>query len=287
MKDFWAIYQNNVVEDMQFLFAFGVDVHRKIEKFALILASTLTFNLGCLLGCSRFPYKENIVNKWFFKKFSSEDGLRQKTVRIINVDEQGREMNIYGIEADNFPTSDDRFEVFFHGTNRKSAEAIIEENIDVTIGDEALDFSDGGGFYVSDRFDNSLQWARDERYKGESIAVLIFRVDKMQLRGPTGEITGLDLRDLRRNLRLWHQVIELYRKSNAKSHSKDRRQRKEDTELRKQLKPYDFIEGPTTFSRERLGGNLLPDNETYQLCVRTDKCAELFDQSLWSAVFFE
>lgn len=59
-----------------------------------------------------------------------------------------------------------------------------------------------------------------------------------------------------------------------------------DRSLRKQLKPYDFLEGAISGEGQSYN-NPVPNSGSYQLCVRTDVCAHLFNRSLHSAMFFE
>lgn len=288
IKDFLAVY-NNVAEDMLFLSSLGIRAHQKIGILPMFLASKLTFSLGCLLRCTRFPFKENAVNRWFYQIITtaseeSDGGKKRKKVRIINVDNSGEERNIYRANDQRayFPTSDDQFEVFFHGTESDSAKAIITGKIDVSIGYPELDFSSHGGFYVSKDFDDSLQWARGRKYEGLPAAVLIFRVEKRELRGGE-EIKGLDLTS---DDREWQNVVGFFRRSKVQSRARNFGDRKMDAELRKELKGCHFIEGPISSYRE--GHHTpIPDPNTYQLCVKSDTCAELFDRSLFSAIFFE
>lgn len=79
---------------------------------------------------SRFQCKEETVNHWFTLE-STEDAQRDQAVNIMNVDKdgQGRKCYTMEIQAQNgFSDSleDDRFELFFHGTNHESAQDIIE-----------------------------------------------------------------------------------------------------------------------------------------------------------------
>ena len=118
---------------------------------SLIVYSNYSF-LTCLLEFNGFPYQGSKINEWFVQEFRSEDQKEKKVVNVINVNQEGRRMNSYRTQgqAGNFPdclVADD-YEVFFHGTNHRSAQDIIERGIDLTKGKEAQDFSDGDGYYV-------------------------------------------------------------------------------------------------------------------------------------------
>lgn len=299
-EELWAFYGNaiykNVTEHMQTFLSeleIGLDLVGHVQpKIAnLILAtSTLSFYLNCsylksLLprySYSRFPYQENTVNQWFVHEFLFFNG-EQKAVNVINVDQASRRARPYRIqdEADNFPErlSDDQFDVFYHGTNHNNAKNIIECGIDLSKGEEAQDFSDGDGFYLGNSFDEANEWAQEHFNVGE--AVLIYRVDKNQLRGQNNQHNGLDLSNDRQE---WHQVVEEYQQSRSGRPKKG---------LRKTWKRHGFIEGPRASWRNRnrttrpRNPTVNIRNDTYQLCVKNEGCARLFDHSLHSVVFFE
>lgn len=278
---FWAVY-NNVAKDMQkLLHAIGADVSRRIEKFGLILASTITFNPVCLLGCHRFPYKEKRINQWFeVLSWSEDEQQQQKTVRIRNVDHEGRDDFEKSIrdQTANLPTSNYPFEVFYHGTNHEFAQDIIEGGINLNKGSSAQDFSDGNAFYVGDSFNDCLAWATN-MHSGKGKAILVYHVDARRMRG---QINGLNLCN---NIPEWRKVVKEYRKAIPEGRRKQHVELP-DYKYRKNLeRQYGFIEGPTSLFRK---GKYDPiDNESYQLCVRCNECAEIFNQSLHSVIFFE
>lgn len=49
---------------------------------------------------------------------------------------------------------------------------------------------------------------------------------------------------------------------------------------------FDFIEGPIC-SEAHCFSNPYPIDDSYQFCVKSQVCAELFDRSLHSVVFFD
>ena len=53
-----------------------------------------------------------------------------------------------------------------------------------------------------------------------------------------------------------------------------------------ELGPVHFIEGPMAGEGQNFQ-RPIPNEGSYQLCIRNKDCAELFDQSLHSVVFFE
>lgn len=252
-----------------------------------VLISYLTIYLArCLLRfinasiftkCNRFPYRAEIVNDWF--PLEEDVQQRDQTVKIMNVKTVGHEGKCYTNEGEaenGFSDSlqDDRFELFFHGTNHQSAQDIIEYNIDLSMGSETKDFSHRDGFYLGKSFDKALEWSK-RRYKrlrqGRS-AVLVFRVAKKELRGDNNE-NGLDLRDLRNTAkkREWENVVRQFRSGKAcLDFIIDVNER------------YQFIEGPMASTP-----SLEPIRGSYQLCVRKANCAQLFNRSLHSVIFFD
>ena len=208
-------------------------------------------------------------NKWFSLPPAGE---RKQAVNVIYVNGKGRRDRIYATQygVDNFPYSlrNANCEIFFHGTKQNSAEKITNEGIDVEIGEEKKDFSDGGGFYLA-RDLNDVLGVRLARVRRPCCAVLVFKVEKTKLRD---ERNGLFLSG--ESVPKWEEVVRNFRLG---SH---------DRSLRKQLKPYDFLEGAISGEGQSYN-NPVPNPGSYQLCVRTDVCAHLFNRSLHSAMFFE
>lgn len=199
-------------------------------------------------------------------------GKRERAVNVIYVNRTGRSNRIYATQygVDNFPDSlrDANSEIFFHGTNQSNAEKITKDGIDVEIGEGNKDFSDGGGFYLGRDLNDVLgvRWARGRR---PCFAVLVFKVARAELRD---ERNGLYLND--ESVPRWEEVVRNFRRGLR------------DRSLRRQLEPYDFLEGAISGEGQSFS-NPVPNPGSYQLCVRTDVCAHLFNRSLHSAMFFE
>lgn len=199
-------------------------------------------------------------------------GTRERAVNVIYVNRTGRSNRIYATQygVDNFPDSlrNANSEIFFHGTNQSNAEKITKDGIDVEIGEENRDLSDGGGFYLSSDLNDVLgvQWARGRR---PCSAVLIFKVARAELRD---ERNGLYLND--ESEPRWEEVVRNFRRALR------------DRSLIRQLEPYDFLEGAISGEGQSYK-NPVPNPGSYQLCVRTNVCAHLFNRSLHSAMFFE
>lgn len=252
-----------------------------IENFWSLFATKLgspSRNFPKWSVCGRFPYEEDKINEWLDHELPSKDNEKHKVLKIINVDRSGRRNKIYmrGQPA-SFPMSpeNDKFEIFVHGTDHKSAKNIIEEGIRLSEGEDAQDFSDGEGFYLGNNFDEALEWAGHKHMDGE--AVLIYEVDMGHLRGDNNE-NGLDLSN---NKRKWLQVVSEYRLSGP-----GRNEKPPSKALRKELEQYNFIEGPMA-SVSKKNPRPRQKDGTYQLCIRNTACAALFDRCLSYVIFFE
>ena len=261
---------------------FEISVFPAPSEFWLFSHLTFTFSKFVLrysasifTNCSRFPYQEETVNQWF--TVSTEGVQPDKAVHIMNVDKDGQAKKCYTAQnpIDNFPVSleDDDFEMFCHGTSHDNAQDIIECGINLTKGKGKQDFSTGDGFYLGKSFHEAYKWTKTRGHF--TSAVLVFRVNKVELRGDDND-NGLDLRKPE-SKKEWQEVVSQFRSG------------KPDKKFRKDLnRNYQFIEGPMaslSSKNPRLDYPKQKDG-TYQLCVRNEDCAELFDRSLHSVVFF-
>lgn len=228
------------------------------------------------INYNRFPYEEDTVDEWFVLPPGKVKLGRGKKVQAINfiIKNFKQELNRIQHEVERVTADllkDDEFEVFFHGTSHESATIIIADGIDLTKGAKKKDFSDGDGFYLGKDFDKALDWAKI-KHRPE-LAVLVFRLNKTELRGEDNE-RGYDLRNpaLRDQ---WDNVIKKFRDGDP------------DDDFLGGIEHYHFIEGPmASCSRENpVGDNPREKPNFYQLCVREENCASLFDRNLHSAVF--
>lgn len=221
--------------------------------------------------CSRFPYKDSVTNEWF--TLPDDENDRKQPVKVINVDKDGKKSNCYlsqdGVDGFIDSLIDEDHEVFVHGTGHEHAQDIIEGGIDIKRGTGRQDFSNGDGFYLGDDFEEACRWPASRGH--HNTAVLVFRVEKTELRGPD---KGLDLRSDKKR---WVELVKQFRSGRPAK------------KVVKTLKEYDFIEGPmASMSSKNLNVDYPRQKEgSYQLCVKTDCCAEMFDRSLHSVIFFK
>lgn len=209
------------------------------------------------------------------------DGKERK-INVINVDQDGKTRKCYTTQNQfkNFPWSLEDlegFEVFYHGTKHEAAKNIMTDAIDLAQGKLERDFSSGNGFYLGKNFDEALG-AKFAINRPPTSAVVVFLVKKDNLRGPTSDMKGLTLEDDKE----WKKVVRLFR---TEQDGKPVKEIANDEKSREAIGKNDFIEGPMASDK---GNWKHPEaiDWSYQLCVRSQKCADLFDQSLHSVLFF-
>ncbi|XP_022784606.1 uncharacterized protein LOC111325132 [Stylophora pistillata] len=219
--------------------------------------------------CDRFQYKEGVVNTWFNPDPEGTFPQHIETLNVINVDKDGYREKIYKTQdgVNPFPESlqNTEFDIFLHATTHESAKDILEHGIDLTKGKrKEQDF--GPGFYVSDSLDIALSWAKDRGFVRP--AVLVFRVKNNELREGK-QFRGIDLRGgQQRNS--WKEVVKPFLNG----------------QLRKNSHVH-YIEGPMVNWKKLSRDNPVQMHSSYQLCVKKDSCAEFFNGSLHSVLFFD
>ena len=221
-----------------------------------------------------FQYQRKKLNTWFKEEHC---GVRNGAVNLINVDKDGLKSSCYTQNKNKFPNTpaeDDKYEIFYYGTTASKAKVILEDGIDLCDQSKKCDFSDGDGFYVTNKFDNVWPNVRFSKYKPPCSTVLVFKVDKSELR----RFRALDLwRNFDAELEeKWRNVVWTFRNGKA------------DDTFKRGLNA-DFIEGPLCAGAKNYNRpkSCFPVRDFYQLCVRSDPCAKLFDNSLLSVVFFQ
>ena len=295
MDELWRIWikganASECEETMQPLLEIAEQLGQlRVDNLVAFASSQLASYLRCsflrvlrcirnnFIKCSRFPYEEDTTNEWF--DLPDEGSQRNEPVKAINiVKEEGTTAKCSAILNENEiqdhleSISGDDFEILFHGTSHGNAKNIIEGGIDVKKGRPRQDFSSGDGFYLGDSYDEAIKRPGSRGFPDS--AVLVYRVKKTELRGDGNE-KGLDLRG-DENKKEWQEVVSQFRSG------------KPDRKFIKEMKAYEFIEGPMASMSEKNLNLKYPRQKdgTYQLCVRKDECAELFDRSLHSVLFF-
>ena len=234
-----------------------------------------------------FPYNRRKVNEWF--KFDIKDkdsGEIQSQVNIIHVNKEGQTSKCYTQDVDKFPKPCDQHEVFYHGTTAAHATRIMD-GIDLSAGKPKKDFSDGDGFYLTDKLHDVWPNVKWSRQRPPCSTVLIFKIRKQDLRD--SDLRGLNLTDLGLNgsdltedekemrSERWQEIVSTFRNGKA------------DYEFKRTLNA-DFIEGPLCgdeTSADVRGGKRYTPTTIYQLCVRSERCVALFDRGLFSVLVFD
>lgn len=216
-----------------------------------------------------FRYERKKLNTWF--KVHSD--IVNEPVNVINVDKDGDKSKCYAQDYSKFPRTpveDDKYDIFYHGTLASHAKVILEDGIHLSSGGQKLDFSDGNGFYLTNNFGDVWPNVRWSKRKPPCSAVLVYKVDKSKLRR---KFRALDLQSSEEK---WRDIVWTFRNSEA------------DDAFINGLNA-DFIEGPICSGgvNYRKRENCIPVPDSHQLCVRSKCCAELFDESLLSVVFFD
>ena len=270
-EDFLAIFENAALDLQILIYAISKDLHRRFESVVF---------MSWLLQCNRFPYNEQITNEWFPYHILGESGQNVINTLNVSLNEEERKdwqrwQNIVEERAGlpNFNGTP-----FFHGTNHESALSILQKGIDITCGGQRLDFSDGEGFYITNNFSESIQYAEFARSRGSAnhanlgAAVLIYDVNEEEL---NQNFNGLKLNN---DIYLWRKVVKEYRQKGKGRIDRD---------FREELEVYSFIEGP--LSRGFTGSEFQQDSSNKrQLCIRSFNCAqEFFDRKIHSVIFFE
>ena len=246
-----------------------------LGELSLSSKSVFTPTFRCItdksLSCGRFPHNESVVYKWLHHPFSGETRNQIKAINVVKrAGTPWTDNNLFNaVKLNELEFGhDNKFETFYHGTDHKFVTSIIE-GIDLRKGGKRNEFSDGDGFYVTNSLSKGKEWA-DRNFGNNNSAVLAFRVSKVELRGNENS-KGLDLTGIEKKEE-WQNLVKNCLSS--------------DRSFLNTVEGYDFIEGPLVDEdRKDSEGNCTPKKDSYQLCVRTDDCASLFDRSL-AAVYF-
>ena len=163
--------------------------------------------------------------------------------------------------------------VLFHGTDHESTCDIMNgRGIHLGAGRKKRDFSSGAGFYLTKNLDDALSWACSTTVKP---AILVFRVELDFL----NKASKLDLNE-GDGLTKWREIVNFFRL--------DRGPRN----IRSSLSAYDLIEGKSAIATrsETTNGNVLmfeQNPSSYQMCLISEKFAEMFQEKLHSIFFYD
>ena len=177
--------------------------------------------------------------------------------------------SILRTELGNLLSKDDQNVVLFHGTDHQSACDILFGGIDLCQGRQKRDFSCGSGFYLTDNCEEALNWAKNTTTKP---ALLVFQVNRQE------HSTDSEKLNLFNDEQRWCEIVASFRSGEKTART------------RKSLAAYDLIEGPvsTMKTNESTGGLVFsPKPLSYQMCLISDSCADIFRRTLHSILFFD
>ena len=133
-----------------------------------------------------FPYKENYLNGWFLQNVTRDREEDSRLVResgaisaINTTTTEEAEAHIQE-KITEFRNSNPNGQLYFHGTDHKSAKNILENGINLREGAPRCDFSHGKGFYVTNDFMYALPYAHSQT---KAAAVIVFNICDAYLRG--------------------------------------------------------------------------------------------------------
>ena len=122
-------------------------------------------------------------------------------ISIINLVTRESHSSIQSMFSD-LVSEDEQNVVLFHGTDHQSAIDILFRGIDLCASRQKRDFSCGSGFYLTDNFDEALNWANNTTAKP---TILIFRVTR---REHLDSATKLSLYE---NGEKWREIVSSFR----------------------------------------------------------------------------
>ena len=232
--------------------------HRSLLAWANIYVENL-FKYDIFLNdnVSKFPFKEACIGEWFGYDVESDEceDKVQVAVPVINTttekaaaDSIKQKISEFGMQ--NCPNG----KLHFHGTDHNSAKDILLNGISLSKGAQKCDFSDGDGFYVTDRYEYALEYSK--KHKAQR-AVILLSISDDCLKGNL-DLSGTDRRkDL-------VSVREHFHSGAPK------RKHKLNRALMQEVRKCKCIIGP--ISRDGVKGSKWQDVQ--QICFRDERMAE-------------
>ena len=226
--------------------------HKSLFAWAQIYIENL-FKYDIFLNdhVSRFPYQERCLNQWFGVDADcgeSEDGCVSQ-VSVINTTTQKDACHIADKTKAEFEAKNPKGNFYFHGTDHKSAQNILDNGINLCDGRKRCDFSHGCGFYVADKFECALEYAM----KSKAAAVVFFNLSDDCLK------KGLDLSDPERHKDL-QSVREYFQSGEPRKHILDKK-------LYEDINNCNYIIGPISMDG-------ISKSKRRQICIKDEEMAD-------------
>ncbi|KAJ7331262.1 hypothetical protein OS493_020047 [Desmophyllum pertusum] len=243
------------------------------EMAELFIEDEFKYNLLLSLLVGKFPFQSNLTNTWFQlpsrtdEKEIDEDVCHVNIINLV-INESMHASRIAQSRFNDMVPEDEGNIVLFHGTDHQSASDILFRGIDLCAGRQKRDFSCGSGFYLTNNFDDALNWANSTTAKP---AVLIFQVNRREYLDDAPKL------NLYENEERWREIVSSFRSG------------KKTAKTRKSLGAYDVIEGPAATVTRSESGELViePKPSSYQMCLTSEDFADKFKQTLHSIMFLD
>ena len=178
------------------------------EMAEIFIRDEFKYNLLLYPVVERFSFQStNVLTNIWFQLSTLVDGRRKETyedfchVNIINLVTKESQATTQSIFSD-LASEDEQNVVLFHGTDHQSASDILFRGIDLCAGRQKRDLSCGSGFYLTDNFDEALNWANSTT---ATPAILIFRVNRREHLDDARKL------NLNENGEKWRETVSLFR----------------------------------------------------------------------------
>ena len=244
------------------------------EMAELYIRDEFKYNplLSSMVG--RFPFLSDLTNTWFQLPPSTTDEKEEENnedlichANIMNLVTEESHATTQSMFSD-LVSEDEQNVVLFHGTDHQSASDILFRGIDLCAGRQKRDFTCGSGFYLTDNFDEALNWANNTTTKP---AILIFRVNRREQLNVARKL------NLYENGEKWREIVSSFRSGERTA------------KTRKSLSEYDLIEGPAATIARNESGELVIEAKpsSYQMCLISEDFADKFRETLHSVMFLD
>ena len=246
------------------------------EMAELFIRDEFKYNTLLSSMAGRFPFLSDLTNSWFQlpapnttdeKGEETNEDFCHVNIRNVVTKESHATTQLQSMFSD-LVSEDEQNVVLFHGTDHQSASDILFRGIDLCAGRQKRDFSCGSGFYLTDNFDEALNWANNTTAKP---AILIFRVNRRQHLDDARKL------NLSENGEKWREIVSSFRSG------------KRTAKTRKSLSEYDLIEGPAATITRNESEELVIEQKpsSYQMCLISDDFADNFRKTLHSIMFLD
>ncbi|XP_022799460.1 uncharacterized protein LOC111337435 isoform X1 [Stylophora pistillata] len=245
------------------------------EWAEIYIEDEFKYNILLSKNKGRFPFQSDKTNEWFelpiseCKLYDGDPLCNVFAANLLTKENETLIMTTYMLRK--FPEGKHTF--LFHGTDHESALDILNGcGIHLSAGKEKRDFSSGKGFYLTDKIEDALKWAKSKTVRP---AILVFRLNAHGGVSSNNKTRKLTL-NAQEDLDKWRDIVSLFRSV------------KQTAKTRQIISEYDFIEGPVATVGSQTNGHLVfePKPLSYQMCLISEDFAEQFRESLHSILFY-